>query len=79
MPTEFKVIYTPERDQWEVHYGDQKVGYKAWDQRVALSYAKAMAKKDKPSTILVHDQKGKAKRRITYPEKGKFIEEKIDE
>lgn len=80
MPTEFKVLYMPSPDdRWEVHFDDQRVGYKAWDQRVALSFAKDRAKKNRPSTIVVHDRNGKPQKRITYPEKGNLIEEMIDE
>jgi hypothetical protein len=77
--TEFKVLYAPAPgDQWEVHYLGKKVGYKAWDQRVALSFAKDLAKKNRPSAILVHDRDGKPKKRIDYGEKGGPVEKKID-
>lgn len=76
---EFKVVYAAEPDnQWEVHYGGQRVGYKAWDQRVALSYAKDVAKKNRPSTILIHDREGNLKKQIDYPEKGSAVEKKVD-
>lgn len=76
---EFKVQYAPAPDdRWEVQYGGQRVGYKAWDQRVALSYAKDVAKKNRPSTILVHDKKGTPKKRIDYPEEGSAVEKKLD-
>lgn len=79
MPTEFNVVYAPEpADQWEVHYGDQKIGYKAWDQRVAVSYAKDMAKKNRPSTILVHDRAGNLRKQIDYGETGGPVEKKVD-
>jgi Uncharacterized protein conserved in bacteria (DUF2188) len=79
MPTEFKVLYLPEPvDQWQVHFNDQKVGYKAWDQRVAISFAKDMAKKNRPSTIIVHDRAGQAKKQIDYGEKGGPVEKKLD-
>ena len=76
---EFNVVYAPAPDdRWEVQYSGQRVGYKAWDQRVALSYAKDMAKKNRPSTIVVHDRDGNAKKQITYPEKGSAVEKKLD-
>lgn len=68
----------PPDDQWEVHFDDKRVGYKAWDQRVALSYAKAEAKKNKPSTIIVHDRSGKPAKQIEYPVKGNLVEKIID-
>lgn len=75
---EYKVVYAMESSQWEVHWEDQKIGYKPWDQRVALSYAKDVAKKNRPSTILVYDREGKAKKQIDYPEKGKAVEKNLD-
>ena len=79
MSTEFKVVYVPAPDdRWEVHYGDQKVGYQAWDKRVALSYAKDMAKKNRPCTITIHDRKGNAEKQIAYPEKGSAVETTIE-
>ena len=79
MTKEFKVLYSSApREQWEVHYDNKKVGYPAWDQRVALSYAKDMAKKNRPSTILVHDRKGNPQKQIDYGESGGPQEKKID-
>ncbi len=79
MDTLFKVVYMPEpNDQWEVHFDNERVGYKAWDQRVALSYAKAAAKKKRPSTILIHDKAGNAKKQIEYPLTGSAVEKAID-
>jgi hypothetical protein len=79
MPTEFKVLYSSApKEQWEVHYDDKRVGYPAWDQRVAISYAKDMAKKNRPSTILVHDKSGAPKKQIDYAETGGPQEKKID-
>jgi hypothetical protein len=69
---EYKVLYD---DKWEVHSDDgQKVGYEAWDQRVALSYAKDTAKKNRPSKIVVHDKTGQATKEIEYPPKGSAVE-----
>ena len=79
MVTEFKVLYAPAPDdQWEVHYLGKKVGYKAWDQRVAVSFAKDVAKKNRPSTIVVNDRDGKQKKQIDYGEAGGPVEKKID-
>jgi hypothetical protein len=75
---EFKVLYSPAPDdQWEVHYLDKRVGYKAWDQRVAISFAKDMAKKNRPSTILVQDRDGSQKKRIDYGETGGPVEKMV--
>ena len=80
MPTEFKVLYSSEpKEQWEVHYDDKRVGYPAWDQHVAVSFAKDMAKKNRPSTILVHNKDGSPNKQIDYNETGGPQEKKIDE
>jgi len=69
-PTEYHVIYTTEPDeQWEVHYKDQRMGYKAWDKRVAISAAKALAKNDRPSKVVIHDRTGPVQAEIPYDAK----------
>ncbi len=74
----FKVVYMTEPiEQWEVHFDAERVGYKAWNRQVALSYAKAMAKKSRPSTILIHDKDGTAEKQIEYPPEGSAVEKKL--
>jgi hypothetical protein len=52
-PLEYYVLYQPDRKRWEVHYADMEIGHKAWDKRVATSFAKAEAKKHRPSVVLI--------------------------
>ena len=69
-PTEYHVVYTTEPDErWEVHYGDQKMGYQAWDKRVAISAAKEMATVNRPSKVVVHDREGAVQSEIPYDPK----------
>jgi hypothetical protein len=67
-PTEYHVVYveTPQ-PRWEVQYGKKRMGYQAWDKRVALSAAKELAKANRPSKVIIHDRKsGAAQSEITY-------------
>ncbi len=69
-PTEYHVVYTTEPDErWEVHYKDQKMGYQAWDKRVAISAAKSLAKNDRPSKVVIHDRTGPVQSAIPYEAK----------
>jgi Uncharacterized protein conserved in bacteria (DUF2188) len=52
--------------RWEVQYGGKRVGYKAWDQRVATSAAKELARKNKPSKVVIHDEQGQVQSEIVY-------------
>jgi hypothetical protein len=57
--TEYHVVFTDKPDElWEVHYGDQRMGYKAWDKRVAISAAKSLDKGNRPGKVVIHDRKG---------------------
>lgn len=74
---EYHVVYTAgTNDQWEVHYGDQKMGYQAWDKRVATSAAKSLAKSNRPSKVVIHDRKGPVQSEIPYEAKPGKIKSK---
>jgi hypothetical protein len=69
-PTEYHVVYTTKPDErWEVHYGDQRMGYQAWDKRVAVSAAKSLAKNDRPSKVVIHARQGPVESEIPYDAK----------
>ena len=72
-PTEYHVTYTDKPyPRWEVRWGKQRMGYEAWDKRVATSAAKEMARKNRPSKVLIHDRKtGAVQSEIEYPAKSK--------
>ncbi len=56
--TEYHVTYVEDPEpRWEVRYGKKRMGYQAWDKRVATSAAQEMAKKSRPSKVIIHDRK----------------------
>lgn len=56
--TEYHVIYVDKPyPRWEVRYGKKRLGYQAWNKRVATSAAKELAKADRPSKVIIHDRK----------------------
>jgi|ERR687884_545597 hypothetical protein len=58
-PTEYHVVYVEDPyPRWEVQYGKRRMGYQAWDKRVATSAAKELAKADRPSKVIIHDGQG---------------------
>lgn len=82
-PTEYHVVYVEKPyPRWEVQWGQRRMGYKAWDKRVALSAANEMAKSDRPSKVIVHDRKtGKPQAEFTYdnssPKRSKGAKRKL--
>jgi hypothetical protein len=64
--TEYHVVYSSEKRQWQVEYNEQTLGYPAWDKRVATSAAKELATKNRPSKVVVHDRKGPVQSEIPY-------------
>jgi hypothetical protein len=56
--TEYHVVYVEDPEpRWEVQFGKRRMGYRAWDKRVATSAAQEMAKKNRPSKVIIHDRK----------------------
>jgi len=66
--TEYHVVYVEDpHPRWEVQYGKRRMGYQAWDKRVATSAAKELAKADRPSKIIIHDRAtGKAQTELIF-------------
>ncbi len=54
---------------WQVTWKAKKMGYPAWGKRVALSAAKEMAKKHKPSKVIIHNRNGAVEKEILYHNK----------
>lgn len=71
--TEYHVVYVEDpQPRWEVRWEKRRMGYEAWDKRVATSAAKEMAKDNRPSVVLVHDRKsGAVQSEIPYGAKSK--------
>lgn len=70
--SEYHVVYVQKPfPRWEVQYSGKRLGYKAWDQRVATSAAKEMARKSKPSKVVVHDEQGQVQSEIVYEKRKK--------
>lgn len=82
--TEYHVLYVEKPyPRWEVQWGQRRMGYRAWDKRVALSAARELAKKDRPSKVVVHDRRtGAAQAEITFgasePKRGKGVKRTLD-
>jgi hypothetical protein len=69
-PTEYHVVRVDKPDErWEVQWGKRRMGYQAWDKRVATSAAKEMAKQDRPSKVVIHSRAGEVEKEIPYEEK----------
>ncbi len=62
--TEYHVVFGGEH--WQVTWKTKKMGYPAWDKRVALSAAKEMAKKHTPSKVVIHNREGVVEKEIPY-------------
>jgi hypothetical protein len=83
-PTEYHVVYVEDPEpRWEVQYGGKRMGYQAWDKRVATSAAKELAKADRPSKVIIHDRAtGKAETELTFdassPKRSKGVKTKPD-
>jgi Uncharacterized protein conserved in bacteria (DUF2188) len=65
-PIEYHVVYSPEKQHWQVEYQGKSLGYPAWDKRVAISAGKELATKNRPSKVIVHDRKGPVQSEIPY-------------
>lgn len=83
-PTEYHVVYVEDPEpRWEVRYGGKRMGYQAWDKRVATSAAKEMAKADRPSKVVIHDRlTGAAQTELAFeadsPKRSKGVKLKPD-
>ena len=71
--TEYHVVHVQAPyPRWEVRWGKRRLGYRAWDKRVATSAAKELARKGRPSKVVVHDRgTGAIQSEIPYPAKPK--------
>ena len=82
--TEYHVVYVEApHPRWEVQYGKKRMGYQAWDKRVATSAAKELAKADRPSKVIIHDRTtGKAQTELVFeataPKHSKGVTRKAD-
>jgi hypothetical protein len=69
-PTEYHVVRVEKPyERWEVQWGKRRMGYQAWNKRVAISAAKEMAKQDRPSKVVIHARTGQVEKEIPYEEK----------
>ncbi len=81
--TEYHVVYVQKPEpRWEVQYGNKRMGYQAWDKRVALSAAKELAKANRPSKVIIHDSKtGAPQKELAFeasaPKRSKGVERKL--
>jgi hypothetical protein len=79
---EYHVVYVEKpQPRWEVQWGTRRMGYQAWDKRVALSAAQEMAKSDRPSKVIIHNRKtGNPEKELTFdasaPKRSKGVERK---
>lgn len=65
--TEYHVVYALKPyPRWEVQYGTRRMGYRAWNKRVATCAAKEMAKGNKPSKVVIHNRDGAVQSEILY-------------
>lgn len=82
--TEYHVVYVEKPyPRWEVRWGARRMGYRSWDKRVATSAANEMAKKNRPSKVVIHGrQTGAAEKEIAYeaskPSRSKGVARKPD-
>ncbi len=82
--TEYHVVYVEDPSpRWEVQYGKKRMGYQAWDKRVALSAAKELAKANRPSKVIVHERgTGKAETELVFEaaasKRSKGVKRKLD-
>jgi hypothetical protein len=82
--TEYHVVYVEDPEpRWEVRWDKRRMGYQAWDKRVATSAAKDMAKKNRPSKVIIHDRKaGKPQSEMSFgadaPKRSKGVSRKLD-
>jgi hypothetical protein len=83
-PTEYHVVYVEDpQPRWEVQYGKKRMGYQAWDKRVATSAAKELAKANRPSKVIIHERgTGKAETELSFeaavPKRRKGVKRKLD-
>jgi hypothetical protein len=82
--TEYHVQYVEKPyPRWEVQFGGRRMGYQAWDKRIATSAAREMAKSNRPSKVIIHDRKtGVPESEVTYdsaaPKRSKGVKRKLD-
>lgn len=80
--TEYHVVYVEDPEtRWEVQYGKKRMGYQAWDKRVATSAAKELAKANRPSKVIIHNRAtGKAETELIFeasaPKRSKGVKRK---
>lgn len=85
MPTtEYHVIHVEKPEpRWEVRWGKRRIGYKAWDKRVAVSAATEMAKSNRPSKVIIHDRRtGAAQSELLFdadaPKRSKGVKRDVE-
>ena len=85
--TEYHVAYVTAPEvpgpRWEVKWGRRFMNHESWDKGFAVSTAKAWAKKNRPSKVIIHDRKtGKPQSEISFgadaPRRSKGIARKLD-
>lgn len=82
--TEYHVVYVENPEpRWEVQYGKKRMGYQAWDKRVATSAATELAKANRPSKVIIHSRTtGKAETELAFevaaPKRSKGVKRKAD-
>ena len=80
--TEYHVVHVDSPyPRWEVRWEARRMGYQAWDKRVATSAAREIAKNNRPSKVIIHDRKtGAAQTEIIYdaalPSRSKGVKRK---
>lgn len=66
-PIEYHVVYVLKPyPRWEVQYGKRRMGYQAWDKRVAISAATKLAKAKPPSKVIIHHRSGPVQKELTF-------------
>lgn len=70
--TEYHVCYTLKPyPRWEVQYSGKRMGYKVWDQRVATNAAKELARANRPSKVIIHNEQGNVESEIEFKERAR--------
>lgn len=85
--TEYHVVFVTAPEvpgpRWEVKWDGGFMNHELWDKGFAVSTAKWLAKKNRPSKVIVHDRKtGRAESEISFaadaPRQGKGVLRKLD-
>jgi hypothetical protein len=66
--TNYRVVYTlTPYPRWDVRYQGKRMGYRAWNQRIAINAAKELARNNRPASVIIQDKQGKLRQKLTYP------------